>query len=118
MFADETDEGLRRARQAAIATVDQAEFAVEIYAFHAEQFHFASLDLIFGEALADKRNTGVRAYEAFDHADTGKLHSDVDSGAVRAEKLVKDLARVASAGKNERLASGFFELTMKRMRSL
>ena len=50
MFADERDERLSRTRQAAIAAVNQAQFAPDVDAFHGKQFHFTSPSS-FAEAM-------------------------------------------------------------------
>src|SRR5262249_53706689 len=89
--------------------VNQAQFAIKIDAFHAEQLHFPRLDLILGEAFADERNAGIGAYEAFDHAYTGQLHRNVNPGTVGTEKLVENLAGVTRTGEDERLTGDFFQ---------
>src|ERR1700741_3695930 len=109
VFADEADEGLRRTRQAGIAPVDEAEFAEKNHAVDAEQLHLPSFHLIFGKAFADEGNPGVGADEALDHTDAGQLHGDMDTRAIRPEKFVENLASEAGTGKNQRLASNFFE---------
>ena len=40
VFANHADERLRGAREAAVAAVDEAEFAPEIHAFDGEELHF------------------------------------------------------------------------------
>jgi len=52
-FANHVDEGLNGARQAAVATVDQSEFAPQVDAFDIQKLHFPGLHLIAGETFAD-----------------------------------------------------------------
>jgi len=116
VFADDGDEGLGGAGKAAVAAVDETEFAPEVDAFDVEELYFAGFDLIASEAFADEGDAGVGGYEALDHANAGKLHGDAETGAVGAEKLVEDLAREAGARKDERLCGDFFERDLGAMR--
>ena len=85
------------AREAAVAAVDEAEFAPEIDAFDVQELYFAGFDLIAGEAFANEGDASVGGDEALDHADAGELHGDAEAGAIGAEKLVQHLAREAGA---------------------
>ena len=116
VFADYGDQGLGGARKTAIAAVYEAELAPEVDAFDGEQLHFPGFDLVAGKAFADEGDAGVRADEALDHADTGKLHRDADAGAIGAEELVEDLAGVAGARKNQGLRGDFLEGDLRAMR--
>src|ERR1700739_2580630 len=107
-FADHVDEGLDGTGQAAVAAIDKREFAPEVDAFDSKELHFPGLDLIAGEAFADDGDTDIGRDESLDHSDAGKLHGDLQAGAVRAEKLVEDLAGVAGARKNQRRGGNFF----------
>ena len=116
VFADYGDKGLGGAREAAVAAVDETEFAPEVDAFHVEELYFAGFYLIAGEALADEGDAGVGGDEALDHADAGKLHDDAQAGSVGAEKFVEDLASEAGAREDQRLAGDFFERDLGAMR--
>src|SRR5260221_79350 len=115
-FADHVDEGLDGARKAAIAAVNEREFAPEVDAFDGEELHFAGFYLIAGEAFADDGDADVGGDESLDHADAGKLHGDLQAGAVRPEKFVEHLASIAGAGKNEGSGSDFFERDVGSLR--
>src|SRR5580700_3174577 len=108
-FADHVDEGLNGARQAAIATVDEREFAPEVDPFDGEELYFAGFDLIAGEAFADNGDADVGGDEGFDHADAGKFHGDLQAGTIRAEELVEDLAGVAGPRKKQGRGGDLFE---------
>src|SRR5579885_2053983 len=109
MLADEADEGLRGAGQAAVAAIDEAQLAPELDTFHVEKLDLARLDLVFGKTLADERNTRIDADKALDHADAGKFHGDAETRTVGAEELVEHLACVPGAGEDERLGGDFLE---------
>src|ERR1700757_4691275 len=96
-FADHVDEGLDGARQAAVATVDESEFAPEVDAFDGEKLHFTGFHLIAREAFADDGDADVGGDESFDHADAGKFHRDLQARPVRTEEFVEHLASVAGA---------------------
>ncbi len=109
MFADDADEGLGGARETAVAAVDEAELAPEVHTFNGEELHFPGFHIVLGKTLADEGNAGVSGDEALDHADAGQFHGDVNARAIRPEKFVKNLAREAGAGKDERLLGDFGE---------
>src|SRR5439155_2152448 len=115
VFADHADEGLSGTREAAVAAVDQAEFAPEIHAFDGEELHFAGFHLILRKTLADKRDTGVGGDETLDHADTGQFHGDVNARAVRTEEFVEHLAGEAGAREDERLLGDLRERDLRTM---
>ena len=115
-FTDHVDKGLDGTREATVAAIDERKFAPKVDAFDGKELHFASLDLIAGEAFADDGDADVGGDESFDHADTRKLHSDLQSGAVRTEKLVEHLAGVAGAWKDQRRGSDFFERDVRTLR--
>src|ERR1700757_3393272 len=85
-FADHVDEGLDGAGEAAVAAIDEREFAPEVDALDGEEFHFAGFDLIAGEAFADDGDANVGGDEGLDHADARKFHGDLQARAVRTEK--------------------------------
>src|SRR5258708_27630100 len=106
VFADDADERLGSAGEAAVAAVDEAEFAPEVHAFDGEQLHFARFHVILGKTLADEGDAGIGGDKALDHADTGQLHGDVNAGAKGPEKFVENLREEAGGGKkNERPAT-------------
>ena len=109
MLADDGDQCLGGARKAAVAAVNEAEFAPEIDAFHVEELHFAGLYLVAGKTFADEGNTGVGADESLDHTDAGKLHGHAEARAIGAKQLVQDLAGEAGTRENQRLRSHFLE---------
>ncbi len=109
VFADHADEGLGGAWEAAVAAVDEAEFAPEVDAFDGEQLHFASLHIVFCKTLADDGEAGIGGDETLDHADAGQFHGDVNARAIGAEELVKHLAGEAGAWEDERLLGDFGE---------
>ena len=92
VFANHADERLRGAREAAVAAVDEAEFAPEIHAFDGEELHFPGFHLVLSKTFADKGDAGISGDETLDHADTGQFHGDVNARAVRPEEFVKHLA--------------------------
>jgi len=103
VFADHADEGLGGAGEAAVAAVDEAEFAPEVHAFDGEELDFAGLHIIFCKTLADNGEAGISGDEALDHADAGQFHGDVDARAVGTKELVEHLAGEASAREDEGL---------------
>src|SRR6266446_5631118 len=109
VIADDADEGLGGAGEAAVAAVDEAELSPEVDTFDGEQLHFAGLHIVFCKTLTDDGEAGIGGDEALDHADTGQLHGDVDARAIGAEELVEHLASEAGAGKNEGLLGEFCE---------
>lgn len=109
VFADDGDEGLGGAREAAVAAIDEAELAPKVDAFDVQKLYFAGLDLIACETFADERDAGVCADKTLDHADAGQLHHDAEASAIGAEELVQDLAGEAGTGKDERLSGDFLE---------
>src|SRR6266404_9964535 len=116
MFANEPDESLRCAREAAVAPVDETQLAPKINAFDTQQFHFAGFYLVARKTFADERHAGVRADKSFDHADAGQFHGDMHARAVRTEELIENLASVAGARKNQRLRSHFFQSHLRTLR--
>src|SRR5215472_5293954 len=116
MLADERDEGLHGARQAAITPVTKTKLTPQVDPFHAEQLDFTSLDLVARETFADKGNTGVGRDEALDHADARQLHADANVRAIRAKELVEHLAREPCTRENQRLSGDFFEGDFGAMR--
>src|SRR6266852_2953780 len=115
VFADHADEGLGGAWEAAVAAVDEAEFAPEVDAFDGEELYFAGLHVVLGKTLADDGEAGVGGDETLDHADAGQFHGDVDARAIGAEELVQHLAGEAGAGKDERLLGDLGESDLGAM---
>ncbi len=115
MFADEGDEGLGGAGEAAVAAVDEAEFSPEVDAFDGEELDFTGFHIVLGETFADEGDAGIGGNEAFDHADAGQLHGHVEARAVGAEELVEHLAGEASARKDERLPRDLFQRDLRTM---
>ncbi len=115
VFADDGDQGLGGTREAAVAAVDEAEFAPEVDAFYVEELYFSGFHLVAGEALADEGDSGVGSDEALDHADAGKLHGDANAGTIGTEKLVQNLAGEASARENQGLRGYFLESDLGTM---
>jgi hypothetical protein len=109
VLADHADEGLDGAGEAAVAAVDEAEFAPEVDAFDGEELDFAGFDVVLGKTFADDGEAGIGGDETLDHADTGEFHSDVNARAIGAEELVEHLACEAGAGKDEGLLGNFGE---------
>src|SRR6266446_9846726 len=101
VLANEGDKGLCGPREAAVAAVDEAKLTPEIDAFDVQKLYLASFHLVARETFADERNAGISADKSLDHTDAGKLHRDANARAIGAKQLVQNLARVASAGKNE-----------------
>src|SRR5438445_1456745 len=64
---DQGDEGVRHARQAAIAAVDQSEFAPELHVRETDELDLARAHLIASKAGADQRYPQARRDKAFDH---------------------------------------------------
>lgn len=116
VFADDGNQGLGGAGEAAISAVDEAEFAPEVDAFDVEQLYFPGFDLVARKALTDKRDAGIRGDEALDHANAGQLHDNAKACAIGTKQLVEHLASVASTRKNERLAGNFLESDLGAMR--
>ncbi len=98
VFADHADEGLGGAREAAVAAVDEAEFAPEVDTFDGEELHFTGFDVVLGKTFADDGEAGVGGDETLDHADAGEFHGDVDASAIGAEELVEHLASLCKYG--------------------
>src|SRR6266404_2228172 len=109
VIADDADERLGGAGEAAVPSVNKAKLAPKVDIFDGEQLHFASFDIVFCKTLTDKRDTGIRSDEALDHPDAGQLHGDVNARAIGAEKFVEHLAGETGARKNKRLLSDFGE---------
>ncbi len=109
VLADDADEGLRSAGEAAVAAVDETELAPEVYAFNGEQLYFAGFHVILRKTLTDDGNAGIGGDKALDHAYARQLHGDMDAGAIGTEKLVEHLAGEAGAGKDEGLLGEFGE---------
>src|SRR5713226_1445405 len=109
VFADYADKGLRSAREATVAAIDEAELTPEVDAFDSEQFDFAGFHIILRKTLTDDGNASVGGDKALDHADAGQLHGDVNARAIRPEKFVEHLTGEASTRKNERLLGDFGE---------
>src|SRR6266852_6822936 len=103
MLANEGDEGLSGTRKAAVAAVDEAQFAPNVHSFDGEELHFTGLDVILGEAFADEGDAGIGGHEALDHADAGQFHGDLNARTIGSEELVQHLTGVTRPGKNERL---------------
>src|SRR5216683_7690924 len=59
VIADHADEGLGGAGEAAVATVDEAEFAPEVDAFDSEELDFAGLHVVFRKILTDDGEAGI-----------------------------------------------------------
>src|SRR5712664_245007 len=116
MFADEGDERLGSTGQAAVAAVDEAEFAPEVHTLDSQQLHFAGFHLIAGKTFTNEGDTGVGGDEAFDHADARQFHGHVEARAVGAEKLVQHLAREAGSRKNKRLSRDFRQRNFRTVR--
>jgi hypothetical protein len=109
MLTDNADEGLRSAGEAAVAAIDETEFAPKVHTFDGEQLDFAGFHVILRKTLTDDGNAGIGGDKALDHADAGQLHGDVNARAIGAEKLVEHLAGETSARENKRLLSDFGE---------
>jgi len=109
VFANDGDQCLGGARQAAVAAIDEAKFAPEIDAFDVEQLHFASLHLVARKTFANEGDTGISADESLDHADAGKLHHDAQAGTIGTKQLVQDLSCETSARKNQGLPGDFLD---------
>src|ERR1700719_776024 len=114
--ADHVDEGLNGARQAAVAAVDEREFAPQVDALNIQELYFPGLDLIAGEAFADDGDADVSSDESFNHADAGELHGHLQPGTIRAKKLVEHLASVAGPRENQGRGGDFFEGDMAALR--
>src|SRR6267142_2227262 len=116
MFADEGAESLGGTGQAAVAAVDEAEFAPEVHTLDSQQLHFAGFHLIAGKTFTNEGDTGVGGNEAFDHADARQFHGHVEARAVGAKKLVEHLASEAGTRKNERLSRDLRQSNFRTIR--
>ena len=109
LLAEKRDESGCRARQSAVAAIDEAEFARERRVGDRKKLGFAGANFFLGETFADDRNAQARGDKAFDHANAGEFHRDAQFCAMRAKELVKYLARVARLRDDLRLIGDFAE---------
>src|SRR5258708_6910952 len=103
MLANQGDERLGGAGEAAVAAVNESELAPEVDTFDGEKLHFAGFHIVLGKTLADDGDAGIGGDETLDHADTGQFHGDAQARAIGTEEFVEHLARKTSPRKNERL---------------
>src|SRR5256885_17273018 len=116
MLANQGDQRLHRARQAAVTAITQAQFAPQIDAFDAEQLDFTGFHLVASKAFADKGDAGIRTYEALDHANAWQLHADANARTVRAKELVQHLPSETGTRQNKRLRGNFIEREFRAVR--
>src|SRR5260370_24505426 len=83
VLANQGDERLGGAGEAAVAAVDETELAPKVDTFDGEELDFAGFHVILRKALADDGEAGIGGDEALNHAGTGQIHGDVDARTVR-----------------------------------
>src|SRR5260370_27876167 len=79
VLANQGDERLGGAREAAVAAVDETELAPKVDTFDGEELHFAGFHVILRKALADDGEAGIGGAEALAPARTWQLHGHVDA---------------------------------------
>src|SRR5260221_5156696 len=98
---EERDEGGGRAGQRAVAAINEAQFAPEVYVGDGNQLHFAGPDFVARKTRADQRHTQARRDEALDHAHARQFHGDLQLRFVRPKVLIQQLPRISRSGKNQ-----------------
>src|SRR5262250_776841 len=106
-LTNHVDEGGRRARQRAVAPVNEPELPPNVHVGNGDHFRFARAHLVPHKTLGDQRDAQARRHESFDHTDARQLHSDVQARAERAKLLVVDLAHEPGLRENQRLLGNF-----------
>src|SRR5260370_27678558 len=76
VLANQGDERLGGAGEAAVAAGDETELAPKVDTFDGEELHFAGFHVILRKALADDGAAGIGGEATLDHADTAALPGD------------------------------------------